>query len=122
MLCVFLVAAHYGVASEKVQFTLASADVLSKRLCAGGFQDFHKYTTIVDDLAGQQKKPFGVAVSVDISICFYNDLAAKNKVAKMSEGCRSQLLKIILQDYPDALKVLESKKVYREKEPCELGK
>lgn len=94
--------------------TMPSAEVLKQRLNDAGFTHFIEKTSIVKDLAGQQKEVLGVATSVDLALYDYSENLKNPMMARMMEMRKPQLLQALLQDHPAALKELADRGLYKQ--------
>jgi hypothetical protein len=85
---------------------MPTAEVLNKRLDEIGMRHFAQKTTIVEDLADQNKDALGVAVAVESALDDYSE-KVKNPMLTNTVGMqKSLIIKTLLQDYPEALKEL----------------
>lgn len=105
-------------AMEKDTCTMPSAEVIRERF--QGFDHFLEKTNLVQQLAGQEKHPFGVAMAVDLALHDYNAYLAKGTPAPMLRMLQAQnqmnkplFIRLLLQDCPTALTELEKAGLYK---------
>ncbi len=85
--------------------SLPSKEVLRERLGCLGIWYFMEKTNIVERLANKELYPSGVALAVMQAMSDYAKLEEDSTVFMQ----RHHIIKVILQEYPDAIKELEAK-------------
>jgi hypothetical protein len=86
--------------------TLPDAPTLEKRLSDVGFAYFAEKTTVVQQLAGQTKRPLSVSNVVESCLYDYN-----NKVTSVGANTawlgKNRIIETILNDHPQAIEFLK---------------
>lgn len=100
-------AAAYG----KEVIRLADKKTLTDRLNGLGFEHFVEKTTLVKDLADQEKYPLGVVIAVDLALGDYGRKLNNDMVADIMYLRKNQLIKALLKDHPEAIASLKKSKI-----------
>lgn len=88
---------------------LPSAEILGKRLSENGLGHFMEKTKIDKDLGGRQLYPLGVANAVETALYDYDQYLKQPQIAVLMQTRKPQIIEIILQDHPEAIKDLEER-------------
>ncbi len=98
-----------------VKVKLPDANVLQQELRSEGLEHLCKNTKIISWLADKEKHPVAVAMDVESALSSYTK-NAKDPITDEQMGIlKSDILRVILKDYPEALEELSQLGHYESK-------
>ncbi len=110
----FTIELHDDLCKEIV---MPSKEILAKRLHEAGFGYYDEKTKISQKLGGQVKHPFGIPNLVYQTNDDFNEyMGNKPKTSAATHMRTPTLVRVLLQDYPEAIACLESLEVLAKKE------
>ena len=102
----FISAPNYtrgAAAHQKENIRLRDQKTLTDRLHKLGFEHFVEKTTLVKDLANQEKHPCGVVMAVELALYDYNEYLNNPIMENLMHMRKPELVKALLQDHPEAM-------------------
>lgn len=105
-------------------FMMPSKEILETRLRENGFNYFMEKTDIVETLAGTEKVALGVNMEVELAYYHFEEYMRKGNAPKSGiitmRMRQSQLIKCLLQEFPEAIAELESMGLLEKKSNSKL--